>query len=67
MIERHDRRQGLIGSWLGVLLDQNHSVRMIDTQPGQTHPALSTEADLRHPDRVLEACRDRDGALQPCR
>jgi GlcNAc-P-P-Und epimerase len=52
---------GFIGSWLvGVLLKQKHNVRIIDRQPSRIHPELWTEADVRDPDRLLDACRDCD-------
>jgi nucleoside-diphosphate-sugar epimerase len=52
---------GFIGSWLvKVLLNQKRSVRIIDKQPSRTHPELWSEADVRHPDSLLEACRGCD-------
>lgn len=52
---------GFIGSSLvNTLLEQQHSVRIIDKQPSPIHPELWVEADVRDPDRLLEACRGCD-------
>jgi GlcNAc-P-P-Und epimerase len=52
---------GFIGSRLvGVLISQGHSVRVIDKQRSRTHPELWTEADVRDPNRLLDACRGCD-------
>ena len=52
---------GFIGSWLiGVLLNQKHSVRIIDKQSSPIHPELWTKADVRDPNGLLEACRGCD-------
>lgn len=49
---------GFIGSWLvGLLLNRNHRVRIIDKQPSPLHPELWTQADVRDPDGLLDACR----------
>lgn len=52
---------GFIGSWLvGLLLNHKHNVRIIDKEPSRIHPELSTEADVRDPAALLEACRGCD-------
>ena len=49
---------GFIGSWLvGALLNQGHSVRIIDKQSSRAYPELWKQADVRDPDSLLEACR----------
>jgi GlcNAc-P-P-Und epimerase len=62
-----ERRIGVIGgsgfigsSLVGVLLGQRHTVRIIDKQPSRIQPELWTQADVRDPDRLLEACRGCD-------
>jgi nucleoside-diphosphate-sugar epimerase len=52
---------GFIGTWLvGILLNHNHSVRIIDKQSSRIHPELWSEADVRDPEGLREACRGCD-------
>jgi nucleoside-diphosphate-sugar epimerase len=62
-----ERRVGVIGgsgfigsSLVGSLLNQNHSVRIVDRQSSATHPELWTKADVRDRASLLEACRGCD-------
>ena len=48
---------GFIGSWLvDVILNQGHSLRIVDKRPSRRHPELWVEADVRDPDALRQAC-----------